>query len=244
MRGRRRAKRPPRQYPQQAARWYRWMHSPAARGLAVGLTPAAAIGGFVAPVQMTTSAVASTVTRQVDTGSSHLFHSWSQLTRTDVVVTGGTPGVSHAWQAMATVHGPAAAGQFAGAVADLAAGCAGVHPLTAQLRHYLIQCILAGLGGLDPDNAADILELSMDVADDPRLLPAIRAAKTGFVPELEPMGWLTLTPHGFVVSASHDTSPFLSAGTADDYDLSWLPRNPDGSVTLNLPSDRQTPPAP
>jgi hypothetical protein len=86
------------------------------------------------------------------------------------------------WRAMAATAGQAAAEHLASSVVDLANRCAGNQSLTPEIKRYLIQLVMSGIGGLNPDEAADILEVSAENADDTRLGPLAQKITEWSVP--------------------------------------------------------------
>ena len=86
------------------------------------------------------------------------------------------------WRAMAATAGQAAAEHLASSVVDLANHSAGNQNLTPEIKHYFIRLMMSGIGGLNPDEAADILEVSAENADDRRLGPIAQKITEWFVP--------------------------------------------------------------
>ena len=160
-----------------------------------GLVPFSAASGFtnpVVPAATFTPPRTSTVTpmRRVQTPQV-LSHS---ILASDLL-DGGHFTFNGLWQAKAGTDGHAAALELASSVVDVANKCAGWHWLPPEVRRYLIQIVLLGIGGIDPDDAGDILELAAENADDPQLAR----------PKLEPL-ITALTQR--VALAQHDAAPF------------------------------------
>ncbi len=127
-----------------------------------GLVPFSAASGFTNPlVQAATSTPprTSTVT-PVRTVQTQQVFSYSIFTSD--LLDGGHYTFNGPWQAKAGTDGHAAALELASSVVDVANKCAGRHWLPPEVRRYLIQLVLLGIGGIDPDNAGDILELAAE----------------------------------------------------------------------------------
>ena len=137
------------------------------KALAISLLPATGAGGYVAQAAVQTVTIAPA--RTVSPAPVTLFNM-----DTARLATGGEYLLNAQWQELAATHGRQAAEDRAGAVVEVARQCAGGGILTPELRRYLIQMVLSGLGGLDPDEAADILELSVDSQNDPLLEPLVK----------------------------------------------------------------------
>jgi hypothetical protein len=119
------------------------------KALALALTPAGAIGAGVTP---------------------HLGAGLPSSPRTSTVVPGGMPGHlgsggAYAFQEDWQRLGQNEAVRRATAVVDLASSRAGDWALGPGARRYFIQLVLAGEGGIDPGEAADVLEFSAEGAD-------------------------------------------------------------------------------
>jgi hypothetical protein len=140
------------------------------RAMAISLLPAAGAGGYVsqAAIPAVTVVPTRTVTSMPLTPPT-LFHMDAAR-----MASGGEYLLNTGWQELAAAHGRQAAEHRAGAVVEVARRCAGGGTLTPELRHYLIRMVLSGVGGLNPDEAADILELSTDSQNDPLLEPLIK----------------------------------------------------------------------
>jgi hypothetical protein len=160
-----------------------------------GLVPLSAGSGFtnpLVPAATSTSPRTSTVTPMRTAQTQQVF-SHSIFTRD--LLDGGHYTFNGPWQAKAGTDGHAAALELASSVVDVANKCAGPHWLPPEVRRYLIQLVLLGIGGVDPDDAGDILELAAENADDPQLAR----------PKLEPL-ITALTQR--VALAQHDSPPF------------------------------------
>lgn len=162
----------------------------------VGLVPFSAVGftspmvpatSFTPPRTSTVTPMRTMQTQQVSSPS--LF--------TSNLLDGGHYTFNGPWQAKADADGHAAALALASSVVDVANKCAGQHWLPPEVRRYLIQLVLLGIGGINPDDAGDILELAAEDAKDPRL--------DGAKLELEPL-ISALTQR--VVLARGDSPPF------------------------------------
>jgi hypothetical protein len=198
-----------------------------------GLVPFSAASGFTNPVVRAatfTPPRTSTVTpmRRVHT-QQVLSHS---IFASDLL-DGGHYTFNGPWQAKAGTDGHAAALELASSVVDVANKCAGWHWLPPEVRRYLIQLVLLGIGGIDPDDAGDILELAAENADDPQLAR----------PKLEPL-ITTLTQR--VALAQHDSAPFpltiwQQSEAEPSQSTSWLavPAEPVDHATglWTLPTD-------
>jgi hypothetical protein len=82
---------------------------------------------------------------------------------------GGEYWLTVSWQEFAASHSRAAAEHLAADVVDHVSRAVGRQVLTADVRRYYIQLVLGGIGGLNPSEAADVLDLSVDVANEARL---------------------------------------------------------------------------
>ncbi len=160
-----------------------------------GLVPFSAASGFTNPsvaAATFTPPRTSTVTPLRMVQTQQVF---SHSIFTSHLLDGGHYTFNGPWQAKAGTDGHAAAVELASAVVDVANKCAGRHWLPPEVRRYLIQLVLLGIGGIDPADAGDILELAADNADDPQLAR----------PKLEPL-ITALTQR--VALAQHDSPPF------------------------------------
>lgn len=162
-----------------------------------GLVPFSAASGFTSPAVPSaafTPPRTSTVTPMRTVQTQQVV---SPSIFTSHLLDGGHYIFSGLWQAKAVTDGHAAALELASAVVDVAGKCAGQHWLPPEVRRYLIQLVLLGIGGIDPDDAGDILELAAEDAKDPRL--------DGARLELQPL-ITALTQR--VVLAPPDSPPF------------------------------------
>jgi hypothetical protein len=95
---------------------------------------------------------------------------------------GGEYWLTLSWQEFAASHGRAVAERLAADVVDRVSPAVGREVLTADVRRYYIQLVLGGIGGLNPSEAADVLDLSVDVANDARLTSLTEKLTEDYVP--------------------------------------------------------------
>jgi hypothetical protein len=134
------------------------------KALAVAMTPLAAIGaagamphpGTDGPSPFRTyTLVPGGTFKPADLAASAIGHPSS----------GGEYKLRTDWQALGLTE----AVRLATAVLNLANSRAGGRSLEPDVRRYLIQLVLAGVGGINPDEAADVLEFCTDEKADLRL---------------------------------------------------------------------------
>jgi len=133
--------------------------------------PVAALGGLTSPPPGSAITSSPTTSTLVPThpGESGSWTTASLFASTPA--TGGEYNLSPPWALHASTAGQQTAVRLASSVVDAANTYAGTYWLSAQIRRGLIQLVLLGIGGLDPADAADILELAADDAEYPRIAP-------------------------------------------------------------------------
>jgi hypothetical protein len=156
-----------------------------------GMVPFSAVSGFASPMVPVTSFTpprTSTVAPMRIVQTQQVF---SSSIFTSALLDGGHYTFNGPWQAKVGADGHAAAVELASSVVDVANKCAGGHLLQPEVKRYLIQLVLLGIGGISPEDVGEILELATE-ADDPKIAPARM--------ELEPLitaltQRVALTPH-------------------------------------------------
>lgn len=134
------------------------------------------------------------------------------------------------WQTLANKAGQGAAEQLASSLVDLANRHAGQPDLSPGLKRYLIQFVL--LGGINPDDAADLVEDFAENPDDPRLEPVVRQIRQSapLFAELDSPALKIID--GRVVPSAQAEPPVL-----------W-PYSPSVTALYNPPSSNPIPGAP
>jgi hypothetical protein len=153
--------------------------------LAVIFTPLAGIGAGTGTGALNSGPVsprASTVVPEQGSSSSGTLEAAIVASISHRLGSGGEYWLTRSWQEFAVSHGRAAAERLAADVVDRVSLAAGRQVLTADARRYCIQLVLGGIGGLNPSEAADVLELSVDVANDVRLTSLTEKMAEDYVP--------------------------------------------------------------
>jgi hypothetical protein len=147
--------------------WWK-KHSRKSRTMAT--LPFAALGGVTSPPPgsaVTSSPTSILVPTHPEKSGSYTAASLLP----SAFATGGEYNLSPPWELYASTAGQEAAVRLASSLVDAANTYAGTHWLSVQIRRSLIQLVLLGIGGLDPADGADILQLAADDAEYPQIAP-------------------------------------------------------------------------
>lgn len=138
---------------------------------AMAALPFAALGGLTSPPPGSAIILSPTTSTLVPTHPEESESYTAASLSASAPATGGEYNLSRPWALHASTAGREAAVRLASSLVDAANTYAGTHWLSAQIRRSLIQLVLLGIGGLDPGDAADILQLAADDAEYPRIAP-------------------------------------------------------------------------
>jgi len=151
--------------------------------LTLGLLAEGAVGGFMAPASpVYVPPRGPTTVTVVPNVNGPVAPTIMSLAGIYHPASGGEYLPNAAWQAKADADGQADAEHLASRVVELASRRAGYEHLTPEFKRHFIQIVMAGIGGLDPDEAADVIEVAADDAGDMRLGPLTEQIGESFWP--------------------------------------------------------------